>query len=326
MKKNNCLLSLVLALLLTFSLAACGTAPEPTEIPTEAPTEAPAAFFTEPVTVENPVVFLRLRLGGSSEQEQTITVYDNADGTMQITLIKDVGKRGTLDAALLHNLTAVLHETELETLSKQSAEYTDDPAVSSMFIEFADGSEWNALYRADAPQEFKDGYRHIEDFTAKLMADIPVYVPRIDIREGTDEAAAAAMEEIMNGTGIKELESFYVSNVPMNEYFGLSMGLSSAEGILNGVMCCHLDHHANYGIYIATLEEGTDAEAVARDFEVSLDWDRYVCVHPDYALIARKDNMVLCFNAGSNWYTETADAIKTAGWTVFREMERPTEP
>jgi len=78
-----------------------------------------------------------------------------------------------------------------------------------------------------------------------------------------------------------------------------------------------------YSLVIVTLEDASKAEAVSGDFESNLDWRKWVCVAPSNALIAQKDNMVLCLMAGDSLYTQTLTGIEAAGWTVTKTLENP---
>ena len=109
------------------------------------------------------------------------------------------------------------------------------------------------------------------------------------------------------------------------EFFGMTMGLSSDAGVAVGTSCTAMMMTTPYGIYMVTLEDGADAQAIAADFEANLNWQKFVCVTPTNAVIAQKDNMVLCFMGSDELYTQTAAAIEAAGWKVVKELECPKE-
>ena len=76
-----------------------------------------------------------------------------------------------------------------------------------------------------------------------------------------------------------------------------------------------------YSLSIVKLEEGADADAVCADFAANVDWQKWVCVMPTNALVAVKDNMVLCLVAAGELYAMTASGIESTGWTVVETLE-----
>ena len=76
-------------------------------------------------------------------------------------------------------------------------------------------------------------------------------------------------------------------------------------------------------LVIVTLEDASKAEAVANDFENTMDWRKWVCVAPSHALLAQKDNMVLCLMAGSDLFLQTQSGVEAAGWNVTKTLENP---
>jgi len=78
-----------------------------------------------------------------------------------------------------------------------------------------------------------------------------------------------------------------------------------------------------YSLVLVTLTEDADAAAIAADFEANIDWLKWVCVQPTNALIAEKDNMLLCLLAADEAYTDTAAAIAAAEWTEVKTLNNP---
>ena len=77
-----------------------------------------------------------------------------------------------------------------------------------------------------------------------------------------------------------------------------------------------------YSLVIVKLD-GAKAEDVCSDFEENLDWHKWVCVAPDQAMIAVKDDMVLCLMATQQVFESTAAGITKTGWTEVKTLERP---
>ena len=78
-----------------------------------------------------------------------------------------------------------------------------------------------------------------------------------------------------------------------------------------------------YSLVIVTLESTDLTADVRQDFANNLGWRNWVCVAPEQALIARKDNVVLCLMASDPMFTQTANAIETAGWTEMEFFRNP---
>ena len=101
----------------------------------------------------------------------------------------------------------------------------------------------------------------------------------------------------------------------------ITLGLSTDTGIADAAQCAPMMMTTAYSLSVVTLEEGADAEAVCADFAANVDWQKWVCVMPTNALVAVKDNMVLCLVADGDLYTMTAAGIESAGWTVVETLE-----
>ncbi len=323
------ILSLALAMLLVFSLAACSGNSDPTEAPaTEAPTEAPATEApTEAPTEDNPSVenaatYVSLNMAETANDTQYMMVYDNYDGTVHVEYASGDKKVADMDAALMNDITAALNDSGLIALNGQD-NYGEGEASASMYIEFADGTSATVNYSGTIPQEFTDGYNAMVTFFQTAMADVPVYVPQLQIMDGANADAVAALQEIMNNTGIKDLDQYMVSDVAKDEFFAMNLGLSSDAGIATATTCNAMIMTNPYGISLVTLEDGADAQAIIADFEANLNWGKFVCVRPSNAVIAQKDNMVLCFMGSDELFTKTAAAIQASGWTVVKELNDP---
>jgi hypothetical protein len=78
-----------------------------------------------------------------------------------------------------------------------------------------------------------------------------------------------------------------------------------------------------YSLVIVTVEDAANIASVRADFEANLAWGKWVCVRPTGALIAQKDNMVICLMGMNDSYTETEAAITAAGWTEIATFTDP---
>ena len=78
-----------------------------------------------------------------------------------------------------------------------------------------------------------------------------------------------------------------------------------------------------YSMVIATLDDGMDVQTVRDDFLNNLDWQKWVCVMPTGALIAQKENMVLCLMGADSLFTQTVQAVTDCGWENLESVDSP---
>ena len=316
MKKFLCII-LALSLLLTF--AACVAEPvEPTDQPTD--TE-PSSELPEQTNAENPVTYFSMGMGDSLEY-RNLTAYDNGDGTVYVEYVGDEKKVGNLDSGVLELITATLEGTGLSELNGKS-EYADGDAYASMYIQYEDGSFLTADFSGSIPQEFTTGYEAMEAHFQSLTEEMSAYVPQPAIMGEVNEDILTAIMEILNTSGMGALDSLSISDVPVDENFSYSTGLSSSEDVVAAAVCSPMMMTTAYSLVIVTAEEADDIDEIREDFANSMDWRKWVCVAPSNALIAQKGNMVLCLMGSDELYQQTADAAEAAGWTNLLTLENP---
>lgn len=308
MKYSKHMVSLLLALVLF--LVACAPGQPDSDMPQQ-------------VTVENPVTFFSMSIGENYDSIRSLTAYANEDGTIHVEYVADVKKVGDLDAWILHGLAAELDKTGLAALNGTDS-YGEGEANGSMYIEFADGTMIATGYTGSIPQEYAQGYETMEKYFAALTAELPVYVPEPVVMGEVDAQLLAEMKNILEGSQMGNLDGFIISQVNLDdEFFDYTMSLSSSEGIASAANCSPLMMTTAYSMVIVTLEDKGNAQAVCDDFEKNLDWFKWVCVAPSEAMIATKDNMVLCVMGYEALYTQTAVGIQEAGWTVVKTVKNP---
>lgn len=318
---------LALAFVLVFALAACNNTPEPTdppvvEDPTEAPTEAPTEPAATGPALTSAITSLYISYGENFDSQSYISVMDMYDGTYEVTYQGDVKKIGIFDASVMDQLAQAINGTMLMALIGQDV-YDEGEANASFSLSLADDTYPSVGFSGTIPQEFMDGYAALDQFFQELTADLPVYVPQAQVMGEVNADALTAMQEILNNSGMSALDSMAITDVAKDEYFGMTMGLTGHEGLTAGTSCSSMMMTSAYSLNIATLADGTDAAAVAADFQNNLNWDKWVCVRPTGAMIATKGNMVLCLMAADDNYTLTANAIKAAGWEITVELTDP---
>lgn len=323
MKHPTRFLCLLLAMVMMISMAACSGDKETTD-PTESTPVATEPQVTMPaqVEVENPVTYFSMSLGESYDKMLSLNAYPNEDGSVHVEYVGDVKKVGDFEPWVLHGIAAELDKAGIAELNGQES-YDAGEAFGSMYIEFADGTMLSAGFSGTIPQAYTDGYTAMDSYFAALTANLPVYVPQPLVMGEVDEQLLTEMNTILGGSGIEALDSYTISSVEMDEFFAYTMGLSNTDGIAASASCAPMMMTTAYSLSIVTLEDAAKAADVAADFEANLDWMKWVCVAPSNALIAQKDNMVLCLMAYNELYTQTEAGIQAAGWTVVKTLENP---
>ena len=316
---NKKIISLVLLVALLLSACTLPVAPEET---TTAPTTEATVATTTPAVVENPITFFSLSLGENFDSIKSMTVFSNEDGTVYVEYVGEEKKVANLDESIFNGITAAFQESGLAALNGQDV-YEEGDANASMYIDFADGTSAMVGYSGKIPEAYAQGYAVMDDYFKTLMADVPVYVPQPAVMGDVEPALLDAVNQILNGSGIEALDSFSISQLPLDDTFSFAAGLSGTEGIVNAVSCAPMMMTTAYSLVIVTLEDASKAEAVAADFESNLDWRKWVCVAPSSALLAQKDNMVLCLMADGDLYSQTLTGLEAAGWTVTKTLENP---
>lgn len=322
---NKKIICLLLAVVMTLSMAACGEKPVETNPGTEAPTTVPAteAPATLPdVTVENPVTYFSLSMSQTAEEYNYMTAYPNEDGTAYVEYQAEEKKAGNLDGAVLHILAEELAKTGLADLSGKDA-YEEGEASCSMYIELADGTMLTVGFSGTLPEEFVTGFNTMMDCFKTITASLPVYVPQAQVMGEVDADLLAAIQEIVNNSGMDGLDTMAISGIAKDEYFAMTLGLSSDEGIAAGANCAAMMMTTPYVLNVVTLEDASKADAVCADFEANLGWRNWVCVAPSDALIATKDNMVLCLMGSDVLFRQTRTSIENAGWTIVNSLTNP---
>ena len=321
MKNFTKILSLVLALVLVFSLAACKkTAAEETK-PTETQPVETKPAETEPEVEVKPVTFFAMSYCPSVDELLSLTAFD-MDGFVSINYFGAETKMGEVEMSALEVIGKAVAEANLAAFDGKS-EYADGEASASMYVEFADGTMISADFGGVIPANFITAYEAMDVCFQELAADIPVYVPEVAVMGEVNEEVLAEMQAIMNGSGIPNLDAFGISDVAKDEFFNYTMGLTSDAGIVNGTSCAGMMMTTAYSLVIVRLEDTAKAEAICKDFEENLDWTKWVCVNPSSAVIAQKGDMVLCLMTFEGLEEGTPAGIRAAGWTEIATFENP---
>lgn len=323
--------ALLLALLMIASLAACGGTGNETTVPTTTEPETTVPETTEEETTEPEITedgaaegieYFSLTLGENYDSIKSLSAYYNEDGTVAIDYMGEIRKMGNVDASAMATIEDALETSGLIDLNGQE-DYQEGEASGSMYISYFDGSMLNAGFSGVIPEAYTTAYAAMDTCFQTITAELPEYVPQPQVMGEIAESDKAALDAILAGMTLETPDAYMISGVAKDEFFAATVGLASDAGIASGVSFAPMMMTSAYSLNIVTLEEGTAADAVAADFNTSLDWLKWVCVQPESALIATKDNQVLCLMGSEDLYTQTVSAIEAAGWTTVQSLTNP---
>ncbi len=320
-------LALLLAVLMIVSCTACGKDKNEGSDADDRIYDANKVYdLPESITVsesDNPITYFNIYLGNNTTGEtKYVTVTMSEVSTCDIDYMIDERKVGKFVPEAIYAVADAFEKSGLTVLNGQSV-YEDGDEYCSVFVQYADGTAVSFDFSGAIPDNFTNGWNAITDYFKKFADVLPKYVPQPTVAEGVDETVLAEMMGIFGKTEIEGIDTFTISSIPMDEFFGMTAGLSKSEGITNGTLCAPMMITTPYSLVIVTVEDKANVETVRADFETSLDWQKWVCVVPNNALIAEKDNMVLCLIGSDDLYNKTADAIGEAGWKNAKEFDNP---
>ncbi len=319
MKKLICMM---LSLLMLLSLAACGETGKETQSPKET-TQETTQETTEPEAVEAVSNFYMDMKTAEQESADFLNAYVDADGMAYMEYNTAAGhKIATMDAKVLEQLGKAYQVSNLASFNGRDV-YDEGAASCSIYIELSTESCSYNYSGALVPEEFATVFTDMEALFVQILEGQPEYVPAPQMGDGLDLAHVAVLTVILEDSGIEALDSLSITKVEEGESFNYSAGLSGSEGIESCTSCSALMMTVPYSLVVVTVAEDTDPNAVADDFAKSIDWGKWVCVQPNSATIAMKDNMVLCLLGQDEMYTGTAAAIENAGWTVAKTLNNP---
>ena len=267
--------------------------------------------------------FFSVNLNLTGNDNRYLMAYPNDDGSVYVEYVGDVKKIGTnMDGKVLESVSAAVIRSGIADLNGQNI-YLDGGAVGSAYVEYTDGTVIGIGYSGEIPEEYLTVYNALDTAFQTLTAELEVYVPVPLVGDGVDETALAELMAILDATQIRDLDMFQIADVTKDDIFTLVMGLSSAEGIANGTSCSAMMMTTPYSMVIATLDDGMDVQTVRDDFLNNLDWQKWVCVMPTGALIAQKENMVLCLMGADSLFSQTVQAVTDCGWENLESVDSP---
>lgn len=310
------ILALTLAALLLFACTACGAEQAQPTQPTTEPTTVPIELTTS-VSTDRTATYVQLSISEEDGGYVALTAYEE-EGKAYVEFVSDVKKVSTFELSVLDDIAAQVDE-HLKALNDQHV-YEDGLASASMYVGYSDESCMAADFTGNIPQLFRDGYAAVESYFRQLMADVPIYVPRPIVEGEPNADALKVMEDLLVASGADPLDMFVIADVPMDEGFTAMMGLSKTDGIVNGLSCSPMMSAVAFSCMIATAENEAAVGAIAEDFAANIQWNRWVCVSATNAIVATKDNQVLCLVATGDLFTKLANTALATDWNVVKSL------
>lgn len=271
--------------------------------------------------VDNPITYFSMSLGEDYDHIRYLVAYEDL-GETYLEYVGQEKKAGRFPVSLLHRLTEQVAASGVEILNGRF-EFPEEGAMGSLYITYADGTYVTADFTGPIPEEFTAAYGLLDAWFAEQTAHLEVYVPRPEVLGDVDPDLMTEITAILESSGMEELDLMVISDIPLDDYFVFTAGLSSKEGVLHGAQCTAMMMTTPYSFVIVTLRDPSDIDAIREDFRQNLDWQKWVCVMPTDALIAQKGNMVLCLMGMDAMYQFTKQGIENCGWTDIETFRNP---
>ena len=329
------IIALLLAVVMLMSFAACGGNNNATETTTEPAVEEtttePAVEDTTAPDAEggentgdlsSGFTYFSLNYGENLDSVKYLTAMPNEDGTVNVDYQGQIRKMGDIDAAAVNTILTAFETSGLIALNGADV-YAEGEASGSMYVDLGDGTSYTANYYGEVPEEFLTAYAAMDTCFQEITADLPEYVPQPMVSGEIAEGDKAALDALLANMTLDVPDAYMITGVAKDEYFAASVGLSSDEGVVSGVSFAPMMMSVAFGLNIVTVEDAANAETVAQNFVDNIDWLKWVCVQPGNALVAVKDNQVLCLLGDSDLYNQCVSAIEAAGWTTFQTLTNP---
>ncbi len=320
------ILAFFLAALMVMSFAACGqTQNDPTDAPTDNVTAAPTGdpTETEPVVPAGDINAFAIYFNATDGSMQSLSAYPNEDGTVHIEMMLEEVKRGDVAGSAMAAIAQAYEASGLKAVeSTPEGIYEGDNA--SISVSYTNGDYIFADLYGEMPEAFTTGYAAMVTCFKELTADLPVYVAKPVEMGQIADSDRTALDSILENLELIGLADTYVlTGYEKDENFGYNLYLSSDEGVASGASFAAGNMANPYSMMIVTLEEGADAAAVAASFEKGIDWARGICVQPEKAYIATKDNQAVLVLGSEDFFDANVTAIEAAGFIAYKTLENP---
>ena len=325
MMKKLCILLLAFAFLL--ALASWTRVPDETQSTETTTASSTSAQATPEVTTtatpplaeaENPITYMNIYCTGADGILRYVS-FSARDGGFDLEYQGDVKKVAPFEGESSAFLDAAFLRSALADFNGQSV-YGGDGAYVSMYVQFEDNTYVTADFSGTIPESFLTGYQIMESEVAAFMQNVPIYVPKPLVIGNVNADALAEIEAIVKSADYAAPDGFYISDIPLDEFFEMKTGLSSKEGIVNATELGPCMQPSAFSLLVVTVEDETLIETVQKDFASDIPWNKWVCVSASRAVIAQKGNMVLFLLDGSNLYESTVTALTKEGWTLLETL------
>lgn len=321
-------LSVLLVLVLVCSLAACAQTPQATETtqattePATLPPDLPTESTGGEGTITSPVTFFTMNYSIDGQAQYSLNAFDNGDGTIRVDMMSDIRKVGYLEPSVLDTIAKAVAASGAEALHERH-EYEEGTSYGGMYISYEDGAMLAADFSGVLPEDFLQVYEAMEQCFRELLKEIPEYVPQPMVTGTVEQSRLEALLYLANNCGIEAVDSLMIAEIPMDDSFGFMAGLSKTDGITGGSQCGPMMMTTPYSCIVVTAEDASVVDGIVQDFWDHLDWQRWVCVVPDSAFVAVRENMVLCVMGSGDLYEGTKTAAIADGWTIAQEQSNP---
>lgn len=307
------ILAVLLASLMIFSLAACGTS-------------APANQST--------ITNFSASYGENFDDAISINLFPDEANEGKFMLYYGTGmdmNQGITDGALAETLTKLFNESKLQKLNGKN-EYEDGDAVGSMSILFADGSTFDCSFGGKIPADFATAFEKMDAAASEASQTAEPYKAQVEFADDVNADAKAALNAVFAHLSNQAVESNMGTNLPVdNENFAYSIGinpeqaaaLNAQNNVENATVVMNMMGTVAHNIALFQMKDGADAAAFQQTLLNNADWRKWVCVAPDLALTATKDNYVLFAMTLNAINDELTPALEAEGWTVTNTVENP---
>ncbi len=313
---------LLLAFVFLFAVASCASVPEDTTGADTTSTQTPpdeTTTQTPPLNeAENPITYLSVSHSDANGTVRYIS-FSARDGGFDLEYQGDVKKIAPFEGESSAFLDAAFLRSALADFSGQSV-YEGEGAYASMYVQFNDNSCVTADFSGTIPEGFLRGYQTLEAEIEAFMQNMPVYVPKPLVMGSVNADALAEIEAIVKSANYAAPDGFYISDIPLDEYFEMKTCLSSKDGIVNATELGPTMQPSAFSLIIVTVENETMIDTLHEDFANDIPWNKWICVSAGNAAIAKKGNMILCLLGSSHIYTSTESALTAEGWTLLETL------
>lgn len=318
--KMNRILAALLACLMVLGLAACGK-------PSSSENNTPA----------NPITTVSVSRGETMEDMVNFNLIPaEEEGKFLLSLMHGSEMtRGTVDSTLLDTLSQIFNEADLADLNEQN-EYGDGDATAALDVTFADDTFFSCSFGGDKiPEKLSTTLASMQEAVEKAAETMEPYRAAVQYDDSVNADAKSALEAIFAHLNNLALENTAAMDVPAGKEYAFAIGINTENEAFQSVadtisaaaanttvvqnMMSTVPHH----LVLFQLNEGADAEALQKTLLDNAGWRKWVCVDPDLALTATKDNYVLFGLTLADINAELTPALEAEGWTITNTLENP---